>query len=101
MTVMTFRYDDETSFEGNWQDAPGYGVQTITYNDSYDGPSLRHQGDYYRFDGSAVVAMDYDSLIRYIVDDLGLVKVGSMCSHETYDRIFQAAKADRARLGAG
>ena len=98
---MIFRYDDETAFEGEWQDAPGYGVQTIVYDDPYDGPTIRHQGDYYRLDNAAVVAMDYDSLIRYVVDDLGLVKVGSMCSHEKYDRIFQAAKTDRVRLGAG
>ena len=99
---MVFRYDDETVHEGNWRDAPGYGLQTIVYHDPYDGPTLRHQGDYYRLDDSgAVIAMDYDSLMRHIVGELGLVKVGSMCSHEKYDRIFQAAKADRARLGAG
>ena len=101
MTIMAFRYDDETSFEGDWHDAPGYGVQTIVYADSYDGPTLRHHGNYYRLDNGAVVAMDYDSLMRYIVDDLGLVKVGSMCSHAKYVRIMQAAKADRQRLGSG
>ena len=98
---MIFRYDDATSFEGDWQDAPGYGLQTIVYDDPFDGPTLRHQGDYYRLDDGAVIAMDYDSLIRFVVDELGLVKVGSMCSHARYVRIMQASKADLARLGAG
>ena len=97
--TFRIRYDDETMVEGGWQDAPGWGVQTVVYIDPIDGPALRHQGDFYRVDETGeVVAMDLMSLLRFVVDDLGVVKVGSMCTRSKFDRIFQAAKADRDSL---
>ena len=98
MTYLV-RYDDETLVEDEWENIPGWGVQTIVYIDPSDGPVLRHQGDFYRLDESGeVVGMDLMSLLRFVVDDLGVVKIGSMCSRMKFDRIFQAAKADRDSL---
>jgi hypothetical protein len=93
------RYDDETLVEGEWQDAPGWGVQTVVYDDPVDGPTLRHQGDFYRVDETgAVVAMDLMSLLHFVVDELCIVKVGTMCSRTKFDHIYQAAKADQDSL---
>lgn len=107
---MIFRYDDLSRFEGDWHDAPGYGVQTIAYTDPETGrATLRHgggpgrgRGDFYRLDDDGtVVAMDYNSLIRYVVDDLRLVKVGSMISSHQWEKVYQLAKQDRDSLGDG
>ena len=48
---MIIRYADNSTFEGTWEDAPGYGVQTIVYYDpGMDDVVLRHQGDFTRLD---------------------------------------------------
>lgn len=84
---MRFYYDDGSVFEGEWQDAPGWGVQVI----HWDG-KVRHQGDFYRLEDGEPVAMDLFSLLHYVVNELGLVKVGYMQSHDRYDEIYQRAK---------
>jgi hypothetical protein len=90
-------------YDGEWQDAPGYGVQTIAYIDPQTGrPTLRHNGDYYRVDDDGmVVAMDHDSLIRWLVDDLKLIKVGSMVGYYQWQRVHELAMKDRDSLGSG
>lgn len=106
---MIFRYDDLSKFEGDWQDAPGYGLQTVAYINPHTGePTLRHgagrrgRGDYYRVDDDGmVVAMDYDSLIRWLVDDLKLIKVGSMVGYYQWQRVQALAMADRDGLEDG
>ncbi len=121
---MIFRYDDDSVFDGEWEDAPGYGVQFISfYEPVKDHPVLRHQGDFYRLDDDgSVVAMDMQSLLRYVADDLvlverksltsdtklqamidlvvdlGLVKVGSMVSQHQWTKIYSHAKQDRDSL---
>jgi hypothetical protein len=106
---VIIRYADLSRFEGEWYDAPGYGVQTIAYNDPQAGPILRHgggpgrgSGDFYRVDDDgAVIAMDYNSLIHYVVDELGLVKVGSMVGQHQWQRIMELGMADRDSLRGG
>ncbi len=91
---MIIRYDDGTVFEGEWEDAPGYGVQTIAFEDPIDGPTFRHQGDYYRQDEDGdVVAMGYDSMIKHFVDS-GQLKVGTMMSKRKFNSVYQRAKDD-------
>ena len=96
---MFFRYANDERVECDWPDAPGYGIQTIVFVDPVNGPALRHQGDYYRLDDDGdVVAMDYDSLMRWLVDDLKIVKIGSMVSREKWKRIYQHGKEDLVEL---
>lgn len=97
---MIFRYDDNSVFHGEWKDAPAYGVQFISFYDPVkQHPVLRHQGDFYREDkDGSIVAMDLQSLLRYVVDDLKVVKVGSMVSQHTWTEIYDKARADRDSL---
>lgn len=89
------RYADGGLYEGDWRNAPGYGVQTIVYPEAGD-VTLRHQGHFFRLDNDGcVVAMDWVSLLHYVIDDLRIVKAGSMVSRDKYAEILQAAKADR------
>ena len=89
------RYADNSLYKGAWKHAPGYGVQTIVYSE-WDDVVLRHQGDFYRLDdGGCVVAMDWVSLLHYVIDDLRIVKAGAMVSRAKYTEIMQAAKSDR------
>lgn len=91
---MIFRYDDGTVFEGEWEDAPGYGVQTIAFEDPIDGFTFRHQGHYYRRDEDGdVVGMGYDSMVKFFVDS-GQLKVGTMMSKRKWDVTYQRAKDD-------
>lgn len=98
------RYDDLSRFEGDWEDAPGYGVQTIAYI-APAGPDMKHgagragTGDFYRLDDDGtIVGMDYNSLIRYVVDELKIVKVGSMVSRDRWQQVYQLGKKDRDSL---
>lgn len=97
---MIFRYDDDTVFNGEWQDAPGYGLQTISYVDPVVGhPVIRHQGHFFREDeDGSVVNMDMQSLLRYVVDDLKVVKVGSMVSPDKWKTIYEHGTQDRDSL---
>ncbi len=97
---MIFRYDDNSVFKGEWKDAPPYGVQFVSYFDSVkEHPVLRHQGDFYRVDeDGSVVAMDMQSLIRYVADDLKVIKVGSMVSQHKWTEIYNHATQDRDSL---
>ena len=94
---MTYkiRYADNSLYTGDWANAPGYGAQTIVYQDG-DTIVLRHQGDFYRVDDDGcVVGMDLVSLLHYVIDDLKLVKAGSMVSQKKWDSIYRTAMADR------
>ena len=91
----SIRYADNSLYEGDWANAPGYGVQTIVYPGREE-PILRHQGDFYRLDDDGcVVTMDWVSLLHYVIEDLRIVKAGSMVSRDKYAEILQSAKADR------
>lgn len=96
---MIIRYDTDERFKGSWNKASGWGVQTVAFVDPVNGPTLRHQGDYYRLDEDGdVVAMDYDSMMRWLVDDLKIVKVGSMVSRHKWKQIYAHAREDLAEL---
>lgn len=96
---MIFRYDDDSVFEGEWEDAPGYGLQTIAYVDPIEGPTLRHQGSYFRLDEDGdIVPIDDRDLMRWLVDDLKLIKVGSMVSRHKWKEIYQHAREDLAEI---
>ena len=88
--MYKFYYADNSEYEGNWKDAPGRGVQVI----AWDG-NIRHQGDFYREENSEPVAMDYDSMLHYVVEELCVVKVGYMLGSKKWNDVFQRAKADR------
>ena len=97
---MTYkiRYADNSLYTGDWASAPGYGVQTIVYPDG-DTIVLRHQGDFYRVDDDGcVVGMDLVSLLHYVIDDLNLVKAGSMVSRTKYVDIMAGARADQKNM---
>jgi len=85
-----------------WKDTRGWDAQVILFNDPITGWTLRQSGDFYRLDedGSAV-AMDFLSMLQYVVDDLGVVKVGKMLSRDHWDQVYQAAKIIRDKLRTG
>ena len=92
------RYADNSLYEGDWENVPGYGVQTIVYQDG-DTVVLRHQGDFYRVDGDGcVVGMDLISLLHYVIDDLKLVKAGAMVSRAKFEQIMAGARADQKTM---
>ena len=98
---MIFRYDDDSLFDGSWEDAPGWGVQTVVFDDPIHGPTLRHQGDFYRQDDNGeVIAIDLFTLLRYVVDELKLVKVGTMVGRKRFNKIRQEAKQDLVKMRA-
>ena len=82
-------YADESVYEGDWQDAPGWGVQVITTDER-----IRHQGSYYRLEDDEPVAMDYDDLLYYIVEELRLVKVGYMLGTKKWKKVFRQASEE-------
>ncbi|MHA2264517.1 MAG: hypothetical protein ACXAEN_19150 [Candidatus Thorarchaeota archaeon] len=94
---MKFYYPDGTIFEGDWEDAPGWGLQIIEFDDGTPSPALRHQGEYYRMEDGEPVAMDYDSLMYYVVEELKIVKVGHMLGTKRWKELFEEAQANRVR----
>ncbi len=96
---MIFRYWDNSSFEGQWENAPGWGVQTIAFDHPIKGASLRHQGDFYREgEHGDVVRMDERSLLIWLVEDLKTVKVGAMLDSSQWEAVYNAGKVDRDSL---
>ena len=97
---MIFRYADGSVFEGEWEDAPGYGIQTIVYHDaSMNDVVLRQDGDFYRVDDDGcIVTMDWVSLLNYVIDDLRIVKAGSMISRAKYAETMLGARADQKAM---
>ena len=95
-------YSDGSTFssdEGDWADAPGWGCQVVLFRDSIVKCGIRHDRDYYRLDeDGTVVGMDFVGLIDYVVEMLGVVKVGRMLTQAEYKRIYQQAVDDRADL---
>lgn len=96
---MIFRYADKSKFEGSWEDAPGYMIQTIAYVDSTTGiAAVRHQGRYYwRENDGSITGIDDKTLIQNCVD-LKLIKVGSMVGLNTWKEIYNLGTADRDSL---
>jgi hypothetical protein len=98
-------YSDGSTFssdDGAWEDAPGWDCQVVLYRDPITKWGIRHQGDYYRLAGDGtVVAMDFVGLIDYVVEMLGVVKVGRMLSQAEFARVYQRAVEDRLKLQRG
>ena len=98
-------YSDGSTFsseDGNWEDAPGWDVQVVLFPDKTTGYAIRHGGDFFRVarDGT-VVSMDLVGMIDHVVNVLGVVKAGRMLTRTQFDRVYQQAKRDLAKLKAG
>jgi hypothetical protein len=92
---MKFYYADGSVFEGEWEDAPGWMVQVIEFDDGTPSPALRHQGGYYRLDRDGQpVGIDLTDLLQYVVD-IGLIKVGYMMGTRGWKETFEAANKAR------
>ena len=91
----TIFYGDGSTFsniDGDWKDAPGWGVIAIVYRDPEDGWAIAHQGDFYVIaENGTVVPIGSDGLLDYAVNVLGM-KSGRMVDRITFQRIFQDAK---------
>lgn len=74
-----------TSVNHSWGTIPGWGIQAIIFKNPEGKYSIRHQGDFYRLSlNREPVAMDMMSLLYYIVQQTGLIKVGTMVNSENW-----------------
>lgn len=98
-------YSDGSTFssdDGVWEDAPGWDVQVVLFSDPVTQWAMRHGGDFFRLaDDGTVVSMDLIGMIDYVVNVLGMVKAGRMLTRAEFDKVYQRAKADMAKLKAG
>lgn len=109
------RYADESKFDGEWEVAPDFEIQTISYVDPNGMAILRHQGDYYRLEDSEIVPHAYHAVVfaAYQAEfkpnrhpELELIdwatengfKKGSMIGSEKWKRIYSMGTADRDSL---
>jgi len=96
VSEVTVFYADGTVWRGQFEKAPSHNVQVLIYAEPTldGGPAMTHQGDYFRQeeDGS-VVAMDYDSLMTWLTEDLKIVKVGSMVSTSRWRTVYGMAQS--------
>ena len=86
---MKFYYPNGKIFEGDWEDAPGWGIKVITTEDR-----IRHQGSYFRLEDGEPVAMDHDDLLYYVVEELKVIKVGYMLGTKQWKEVFDEARED-------
>ena len=98
-------YSDDSTYsneDGAWVDAPGWGVQVVLFRDSDLRWAIRHGGDFFRLaDDGTAVSMDQVGMLDWVINELGCVKAGRMLTRVEFDRVYQQAKADMARLKAG
>lgn len=103
-TVWKIYYRDGSvcsSEDCAWEDADGWEAQVFIFEDKDVKFAMRHGADYFRLDDDGtVVGMDLIGLIDYVVNVLGIVKVGSMLSREKFDEIYQRAKQDMMSMKA-
>lgn len=111
-----FRYDDFSVFDGEWDDAPVWGVQTIAFQSNLSGAEFCHQGDFYFVDENGEVAgCDHSTIMTHMaragidvttLDDSKVTawasehgfKVASMVTRPVWDVVYQLAKGDRDSL---
>ena len=105
---VIIRYDDESVFRGEWDNAPIWGVQTVAYVNPEGEASIVHMGDYYQFDSEGwIVECDVNTIMRYMRQagvttrdksqkkvtewaiDSGY-KIGTMVNQAKWKRIFKA-----------
>ena len=109
------RYHDGSLFDGDWFDAPVWGVVTISYFDEQRGfPMIRHQGDYYHLaEDGTVIGVD-GVTVRFHMMQAGYepesgfdvttwasennYKIGVYLGDHEYGRIYQLGKGDRDSL---
>lgn len=93
---MKFYYANGSEFEGSWDEAPGWGLQVITWD-----KKIRHNhpivegNDFYILRNGEPVSIDYNTLLYYLVEELRLVKIGSMISSEEWKIIYRKANEER------
>lgn len=97
-------YSDGSTFssdDGAWEDAPGWDVQVVLFRHPETKWAMRHGGDFFRLaDDDTVVGLDLVGMIDYVINMMGLVKVGRMLTQAEFNEIYQRAKRDMAELKA-
>ena len=97
-------YSDGSTFsseDGAWEDAPGWDAQVMLFRDPETKWAMRHGGDFFRLEGDGtIVQMDWVGLLDWVVNELGIVKVGRMLTRHQFDGVYQQAKRDMAELKA-
>lgn len=112
---VKIRYANTSLFEGSWEDAPAYEVQTICYQDPTGQITIRHGGDYYKLEDGEVIPKDrigliteavvcgFDptehrhpeiALLNFAAQDMGW-KIGSFVGPEKWTRIHTLGVIDR------
>ena len=106
-------YANGSTFDSNngpWEDKPGWGILAVVYfrPDSNEpkvggrGWEITSGGDFYiRYEDNTVISMDRDSLMDYIVNELGLIGVGRMVSRVEFEHVFRAANNEINELKQG
>lgn len=63
---------------------------------------MRHQADFYYLadDGTVIGIKGLDALLDYVVNVLGLVKMGRMLTKARWQQVYQYSKELRDELGA-
>ncbi len=98
------------SNDGSWKEKPGWGILAVVYfrPDSDDpkiggrGWEIASGGDFYvRYADNTVISMDRDSLMDYIVNELGLIGVGRMVSWVEFQRVSRTANTEINQLKQG
>ncbi len=98
-------YDDETTFEGNWKDAPAYGVLFI--EDWLSETKLIHMGaDYYLMRDGSIMNFRLKDLHQHLVLGIepGALKFGRWTSNEIWQkvhkRVFPGETVGRGQFGS-
>ncbi len=99
-------YDDGKTFDSNdgtWEESPGWGTQAVVFlRPDIDKPKLGGRGWEIAEGGSFfrktqdghIVSCNDDALLDYVVNMLGIVKVGRMLSGSEFRTIYARACED-------
>lgn len=98
MSEFRIYYGDETTFEGEWEDAPTWNVvDVMQMDDVTDRPYHQSGSDYYiRRDGK-VVGVDFVGLIDHLTNELKVVKMGRTIDTKKFLKIRKQADEDFGR----
>ena len=94
-------YYDLCTYEGPYQDAPKYGVICILQENQENSFHIVSGAPYYMYLDDEWTGVYQNDLIDFVIHNLGEIKkviMGRIVTKKQFHKIFEQAKADRAKM---